>query len=88
MIGARTHSGEPLPDTQGIVSSEIQTGVSSGRRRRRHRTLSEKLRRNHAVMRARRIFAGIILGLAVVVVSIYVARNSTAYEPVPTHPTE
>lgn len=53
------------------------------RRRRRHRTLGEKLRRNHAVQRAKRTVMVIVLGLAVIATAMYVARNSTAYEPVP-----
>ena len=89
MDGAQTHSGQVgdgaaqgIP--QALPTPPGSTAVGHRRRRRRHSSLSSKLRRNHKLARVRRIVTWIFLGLGVVAVSIYLARNSTAYEPVPT----
>jgi hypothetical protein len=88
MEGAQIHEGEggePSPQSvpQGLPTPSGTTAVGHRRRRRRHSSLSSKLRRNHKIARVRRAVALVFLGLGVVAVSIYLARNSTAYEPVP-----
>jgi hypothetical protein len=88
MDGAQTHTGEggdgsPQSVPQGLPTPSGTTAVGHRRRRRRHSSLGSKLRRNQKIARVRKAIALVFLGLAVVVVSIYLARNSTAYEPVP-----
>ena len=92
MDGAQSYTGEGAePGTsggvpQGLPTPSGTTAVGHRRRRRRHSSLSSKLRRNQKVARIRKAIALVFLGLAVVAVSIYLARSSTAYEPVPTAP--
>jgi hypothetical protein len=95
MNGGQTYTGregdglgeaatEAVP--QALPTPSGNTAVGHRRRRRRHSSLSSKLRRNHKVARLRRIATWVFLGLGVVATSIYLARSSTAYEPVPTAP--
>jgi hypothetical protein len=89
MDGAQTHTGEgeegsPQGVPQGLPTPSGTTAVGHRRRRRRHSSLGSKLRRNHKVARVRKAIALVFLGAVVVGASIYLARSSTAYEPVPT----
>jgi hypothetical protein len=79
MDGAATFSQDDVDDSR-----------RRGRRRRhqRQRGLSEKLRRSQKAARARKIFTVLVLGVGIVITSVYLARTSTAYEPVPVLPTE
>jgi hypothetical protein len=88
MDGAQTYTGEggeltPQTVPQGLPTPSASPAVGQRRRRRRHSSLSSKLRRNHKMARVRKAIALVFLGLAVVGISIYLARNSTAYDPVP-----
>jgi hypothetical protein len=88
MDGAQTHTGEggelsPHAVPLGLPTPSASPAVGQRRRRRRHSSLSSKLRRNHKMARVRKAIALVFLGLAVVGISIYLARSSTAYEPVP-----
>jgi hypothetical protein len=91
MDGAEIHSGagDAIPAQeypQSLPTPTTSTAVGHRRRRRRHSSLSSKLRRSHKMIRLRRVAMWIFLGIAVVATSIYLARTSTAYEPVPTAP--
>jgi hypothetical protein len=57
--------------------------ASRGRRRRRSKSLNDTIRRRHAFSRVRMAVTIVLLGSAVIATSIYVARNSSGYEPVP-----
>jgi hypothetical protein len=88
MDGAQTYTGDaggqsPEGIPQSLPTPSGTAAVGQRRRRRRHSSLSSKLRRNHKLARVKKVIAMIFLGIAVVGVSIYLARNSTAYEPVP-----
>jgi hypothetical protein len=68
-----------------LTAEDSDVGHGEGRRRRRRhkRGLSEKIQRSNQVARVRKFITVVVLGTVVVAVSMYVARNSTAYEPVP-----
>ncbi len=90
MSGARSLSSD---DTQEDLARAEEFGTALApadagdgqvrRRRRRHRTLGDKLRRNQKFTVARRIVAIIVLGAAVIAASVFFARRSDSYEPLP-----
>ena len=91
MSGARSLSSD---DTQedlaraeefgtAIAPADAGDGQVRRRRHRRHRTLGDKLRRNQKFTVARRIVAIIVLGAAVIAASVFFARRSDSYEPLP-----
>jgi hypothetical protein len=59
----------------------------AGRRRTRPRIgLDERLRRHHKAVRVRRGVMIIVLGAAVIAISLLLGRGSTSYDPIPGAP--
>jgi hypothetical protein len=54
-----------------------------GRRPKRRIGLEERLRRHHAAVRVRNVVLVIVLGSAVIAVSLLLGRVSSSYDPVP-----
>jgi hypothetical protein len=76
---------------EGAGTLDDDSGLEPPRSRRRSRTgrhrsrgLNEKLRRRDQATLVRKILTVLVLGSVVVLASLYVARNSTGYEPLPT----
>jgi hypothetical protein len=54
-----------------------------GRRPKRRIGLEERLRRHHAAVRVRNVVLVIVLGSAVIAVSLLLGRVSSSYDPLP-----